>query len=88
MNLLTLTQAVDATGLHESTIRKRLASGKLEGVKRENGAWLVSETDLLKHYPSNGIPVEAIDTTVMELREAVADLRKDRDAWREIAMRA
>ena len=95
MNLLTLTQAVGATGIHESTIRRQLRKGHLEGVKKD-GAWLISEVDLFDHYPAreNGEAIDTHeivgtkDTTVMELKEAIADLRKDRDAWREIAMRA
>jgi len=97
MNLLTLRQAASATDIDESTIRKHLKKGKLEGVKRKGGSWLVSATDLFKRYPSNGAPIEdtevspakeqkATDTTVSDLREAIADLRKDRDAWRKLAM--
>lgn len=95
----TLGTAATAAGVNKSTILRALKSGKISGVRTEQGVWQIEPVELHRVYPpvpvqpnGNGaVPLDAIpDETpamVAMLQATIADLRADRDAWREQAQR-
>jgi len=80
--LLTVTEAAEATGINRSSIIRAIKAGKLQSTRRErDDAWLVISADLFKLYPQKDKETDGTDV----IRTMIADLRKDRDAWRELA---
>jgi hypothetical protein len=74
----TLDDAARATGLNKTTILKAIRSGKVTGVKDENGQWCIEPCELHRVYPEQkALPLEA----------RVVDLEADRNARREQAQR-
>lgn len=95
----TLGTAAIATGLNKSTILRSIRSGKISATRTEHGTWSIDASELHRVYPplplqqqNNGseqrhaIPDET-PAMVAELRAVIADLRSDRDHWREVAQR-
>jgi excisionase family DNA binding protein len=97
---LTLAEAAQATGLNRSTVLRAIKSGKISGTRDGNGNWSVEPVELFRVFPPadatpKAMPQDAqalaaaaaTDALVAELRAVIADLRQDRDQWREQAQR-
>jgi len=99
----TLAQAAAAVGMDKSSIRRACRSGRISGTRDDNGVWHVEPAELHRVFPplpsaTDGpaaapryAPPDAVERTsdalIAELRGVIADLRQDRDQWREVAQR-
>jgi hypothetical protein len=92
----TLAEAAKACGLDKSTLRRAVRSGRISGTRNDDGVWHVEPVELHRVYPlartevaPEATPQDAPSDSalVTELRTVIADLRSDRDAWREQAQR-
>jgi hypothetical protein len=96
----TLAEAAAACGINKSTVLRAVKSGRISGTKDELGAWHVEAAELHRVFPpaASAAPSRealprhapadaATDALVAELRSVIADLRRDRDNWQEIAQR-
>jgi len=90
---LSLAEAAQATGLNRSTILRAIKRGAISGQRDEAGAWSVEPVELHRVFPPAAAMPKATpqdthtDALVAELRAVIADLRQDRDQWREQAQR-
>ena len=100
---ITLAEAAAACGLDKSTVRRAVRSGRISGVRDEGGVWRVEPVELFRVFPPAALPegdaapvplaappdaaAAATYALVAELRAVIADLRQDRDHWREQAQR-
>jgi hypothetical protein len=99
----TLAEAAAACGMDKSTVRRAVRSGRISGTRDDLGVWHVEPAELHRvfppvertegaaaavplHAPPESAPVSP-DTLIAELRAVIADLRQDRDQWREQAQR-
>ena len=93
-------EAAKLAGVTTPTISKALKSGKLSYVEKlpDNGGYKIDPAEVLRVYPPkkdatvNSLGFDTPATEVETLRERlgekdqiIADLRKDRDAWRDQA---
>lgn len=88
-----LTAAAAATGVNRSTILRAIKAGRLSGQRDAMGGWIIDPAELHRVFPP--LPAAApaaqvtaqrdalADALVAELRAVIADLRQDRDHWRE-----
>ena len=99
----TLAEAAAACGVDKSTVRRAVRSGRISGTRDEGGVWRVEPVELHRVFPlatgrtgghTGAMPLHAppdaaaaTDALVAELRAVIADLRQDRDHWREQAQR-
>ena len=96
----TLSEAAAACGVNKSTVLRAVKSGRISGTKDEFGTWHVEAVELHRIFPPvasaaastdavprHAAPDAAADALVAELRAVIADLRQDRDQWREQAQR-
>jgi hypothetical protein len=96
----TLSEAAAACGVNKSTVLRAVKAGRISGTKDEFGTWHVEAVELHRVFPpvataaaSPGAlprhaPPDAVtNALVAELRAVIADLRQDRDQWREQAQR-
>jgi len=98
---ITLLEAARLTGRDKSTLRRQIRAGKLTASRDVNGAWLIEPCELERLHPlrpadsTTALPHDAApdaavvttDALIAELRAVIADLRQDRDAWRDQAQR-
>lgn len=99
---ITLLEAARRTGRDKSTLRRQIKTGKLSATRDHNGTWLIEVAELERLHPlrpaddteaaprdapADSAPDSAVDALVLELRAVIADLRQDRDQWREQAQR-
>src|SRR5262249_19474312 len=86
-----LVEAATACGINRSTVLRAIKAGKISAGKDEQGEGRIEPAELHRVYP----PVQAHETReqahqdalIAELRNALADMRRDRDEWREQAQR-
>jgi hypothetical protein len=95
----TLGTAATAVGINKSTVLRAIRSGKISAAKDEHGNWSIDPAELHRVYPPlplqlNGNGAEQRDAIpdetpvlIATLQATIADLRADRDAWREQAQR-
>lgn len=93
----TLSEAAAACGINKSTVLRAVKSGRISGTKDEFGTWHVEAAELHRVFPAASVsrdmvphhapPDAATDALVAELRAVIADLRADRDEWRNQAQR-
>ena len=96
----TLAEAATACGINKSTVLRAVKAGRISGTKDEFGTWHVEAVELHRIFPPAAAaaaspealprhaPADAAtDALVAELRAVIADLRQDRDQWREQAQR-
>src|SRR6516225_11949611 len=85
-----LVSAAAATGVNRSTILRAIKAGRISGQRDETNGWEIDPAELHRVFPP--LPSSATtatqlgattDALVAELRAVIADLRRDRDAWRE-----
>jgi thiamine pyrophosphate-dependent acetolactate synthase large subunit-like protein len=91
----TLGEAAKATGKSKATISKAIKSGRISACKDETGTFHIDPSELHRIYP----PAVSIDGTMRELQArleaaherlsdketVIADLKEDRDRWRQQA---
>jgi len=87
-----LVEAAIACGVNRSTVLRAIKASKISTSKDEQGEWRIEPAELHRVYP----PVQANEarperahqeTLIAELRNALSDMRRDRDEWREQAQR-
>ena len=96
----TLGEAARQCGVAKGTISKAIKTGKLSATRREDHSWAIDNAELARYLEANQhrfrsdtvefdqVETEAAtDALVAELRSVIADLRSDRDAWRDQAQR-
>ncbi|KAK0341745.1 hypothetical protein LTR94_025148 [Friedmanniomyces endolithicus] len=71
---ITLREASEKVGVTRQTLMKAIKTGRVSGQKSDNGEWRIE-------------PVELFRAENRMLREQVAELREERNAWREQAQR-
>lgn len=100
--VLTLGQAAKETGLSKATISKSLKNGRLSYVAKTAAGYEIDPAELFRVFPPK--PTETVSSERLEtpqetgseadrreiqlLREQLAEVRADRDAWRDQAQRA
>ena len=97
----TLGEAARQCGVAKGTISKAIKTGKLSATRREDNSWAIDNAELARYLEANGHrfrsdtveadrpETEAVtNALVAELRAVIADLRSDRDAWRDACERA
>jgi hypothetical protein len=87
-----LSEAADATGVNRSTIYRAWKSGRLSAAKADTGQVEIEPAELFRVFPpaaQQGAHIAAhhgaTDREVRQLCDALAAMREDRDAWRELA---
>jgi hypothetical protein len=86
-------EAAQATGMNRATILRAIKSGKISGLRDDNGVWAVEPVELHRVFPPASATPEPVrqdahaDALVAELRAQLADMRSQRDAWQGIAER-
>lgn len=96
MTGLSAREAGVRVGLTKQAILKAINKGTISAAKDENGEWRIEPAELFRVYPATataGDNQPATDDAAglrrenELLREVIADLREDRDRWREQATR-
>lgn len=95
---MSLVDAAAQLGIAPNSVRSRYKAGKLRGERDNSGriwVWIdpsqppartsKPSNDASNSKPSTTFEVEALKSQIVDLKEQVSDLRKDRDAWREQA---
>jgi hypothetical protein len=99
--MLTIGQAARSIGRSKSTVWRAIKSGQLSATRNADGTVAIDPAELSRLYPetpangSGNVSLKPNGTgsdTALErenalLRETIADLRADRDAWRAQAER-
>jgi hypothetical protein len=88
-----LASAAAATGVNRSTVLRAIKAGRLSAQRDETGGWQIDPAELHRVFPPLPAPATGssataqrdamADALVAELRAVIADLRQDRDRWRE-----
>ena len=96
---ITLREASEKGGVTRQTLMKAIKIGRVSAEKSDNGEWRIEPVELFRVWPPvNGVqqPLQPEltggDTPSLQvenrlLREQVAELREERNAWREQAQR-
>ncbi len=96
---ITLREASEKVGVTRQTLMKAIKTGRVSAEKSDNGEWRIEPVELFRVLPPvNGVqhPLQPEltggDTPSLQvenrlLREQVAELREERNAWREQAQR-
>jgi hypothetical protein len=99
MTGLSAREAGERVGLTKQAIVKAIKNGRISATKDDTGEWRIDPAELFRVYPpvtTDGVnqpPTETPNDSaglrreIELLREMVADLREDRDRWREQATR-
>jgi hypothetical protein len=96
---ITLREASEQVPLTRQTLKKAIKAGRISAEKSANGEWRVEPVELFRVWP----PVKGVqqplqpdlttgDTHSLQaenrrLQEQIAELREERNAWREQAQR-
>src|SRR3546814_11327581 len=93
---ITLREASEKVGVTRQTLMKAIKTGRVSAEKSDNGEWRIEPVELFSVWPPvNGVQqplqpnITGSDTPGLQaenrlLREQVAELREERNAWREI----
>src|SRR3546814_15569442 len=96
---ITLRDASEKVGFTRQTLMKAIKTGRVSAEKSDNGEWRIEPVALFRVWPPvNGVQqplqpnITDSDTSGLQaenrmLREQVAELRQERNAWREQAPR-
>lgn len=102
MAYMTLGEAAKAAGVSKATISKALAKGRLSYVSKDTAGYQIDPAELFRAFPPKppetlnterlATHPETVDLRVLRAeldaaRELVAELKADRDAWRDQAQR-
>lgn len=96
---ITLREASEKVGVTRQTLMKAIKTGRVSAEKADNGEWRIEPVELFRVWP----PVKEVQQPLQDgltrsdtpglqaenrlLREQVAELREERNAWREQAQR-
>lgn len=96
---ITLREASEKVGVTRQTLMKAIKTGRVSAEKSDNGEWRIEPVELFRVWP----PVNEVQQPLQDgltssdtpglqaenrlLREQVAELREERNAWREQAQR-
>jgi len=96
---ISLREASEKVGVTRQTLMKAIKTGRVSAEKADNGEWRIEPVELFRVWP----PVNEVQQPLQEgltsgdtpglqaenrlLREQVAELREERNAWREQAQR-
>ena len=99
-----LAEAAKATGTNKTTILRAVKSGKISGERDEHGNWRLqpaevhrvyepvvrtdAETQATQHNALTDLLVAELRATIADKNAVIADLRSDRNEWREAHERA
>jgi hypothetical protein len=88
-----LASASAATGVNKSTVLRAIKAGRLSAQRDETGGWSIDPAELHRVFaplPAAATASQAeaqrdaiTNQLVAELRSTIADLRQDRDHWRD-----
>jgi len=96
---ITLREASEKVGVTRQTLMKAIKTGRVSAEKSDNGEWRIEPVELFRVWPPvNGVqqPLQpdltggntpGLQAENRLLREQIAELREDRNAWREQAQR-
>ena len=101
--MITITEASDATRVSKSTILRSIKSGRISASRNDAGAFMIDPAELARVFPdasrrdspaNQDAAPEAADVALARLtaeldgeRRLSAELREDRDQWRDQARR-
>lgn len=101
--MISITEASDATRVSKSTILRSIKAGRISASRNDAGAFMIDPAELARVYPdasrrdspaNQDAAPEATDVAVARLaaelegeRRLSAELREDRDQWRDQARR-
>jgi len=101
--MITITEASDATRVSKSTILRSIKAGRISASRNDAGAFMIDPAELARVFPdaprrdspaSQDAASEAADVALARLtaelegeRRLSAELREDRDQWRDQARR-
>ena len=101
--MLSLSQAAKAAGISKSTLSAALKTGRLSYVAKSSAGYQIDPAELFRVFaPNASLPVSVTDPEppiepplnasalmreVELLRDQLADVRADRNAWRDQAQR-
>ena len=96
---ITLREASEKVGVTRQTLMKAIKTGRVSAEKSDTGEWRIEPVELFRVWP----PVNEVQQPLQDgltssdtpglqaenrlLREQVAELREERNAWREQAQR-
>src|SRR3546814_14338459 len=92
--VITLSEASEKVGVTRQTLMKAIKTGRVSAEKSDNGEWRIEPVELFRVWlPVNGVQqplqpnITDSDTPGLHaenrmLREKVAELREERNAWR------
>jgi hypothetical protein len=97
--MITLAQAATMTGMARSSVLRAVKRGALSGVRQGDGSWLVDPSELSRAFPVNAqaalqaahadpvaaVRLEAAQQRIADLERALADMRGERDDWKDQA---
>src|SRR3546814_1887431 len=96
---ITLREASEKVGVTRQTLMKAIKTGRVSAEKSDNGEWRIEPVELFRVWPpENGVQqplqpnITGSDTPALQVqnrlfRKQVAELREERNAWREQAQR-
>src|SRR3546814_8363282 len=96
---ITLREASEKVGVTRQTLMKAIKTGRVSGQKSDNGEWRIEPVELFRVWPPvnevqqplqpyiTGSDTPGLQAENRPLREPVAELREERNAWREQAQR-
>jgi len=96
---ITLREASEKVGVTRQTLMKAIKTGRVSAEKSDNGEWRIEPVELFRVWsPVNGVqqPSQSdltdgdnpgLQAENRLLREQIAELREERNAWREQAQR-
>lgn len=96
---ITLREASEKVGVTRQTLMKAIKTGRVSAEKSDNGEWRIEPVELFRVWPPVNevqqplqVGLTSSDTPGLQaenrlLREQVAELREERNAWREQAQR-
>src|SRR3546814_12726909 len=96
---ITLREASEKVGVTRQTLMKAIKTGRVSAEKSDNGEWRIEPVELFRVWPPvnevkqplqpyiTGSDTPGLQAENRLLREQVAALREERNAWREPAQR-
>lgn len=96
---ITLKEASEKVGVTRQTLMKAIKTGRVSAEKSVNGEWRIEPVELFRVWPPATGGQQPLQTELTDgdtpglqaenrlLREQVAELREERNAWREQAQR-
>lgn len=96
---ITLKEASDKVGVTRQTLMKAIKIGRVSAEKSESGEWRIEPVELFRVWPPVKVVQQPLqvdltsgDTPTLQaenrlLREQLAEVREERNAWREQAQR-